>query len=202
MMITIYNPKMMGDSLLVVLKNHDDNVKYERVNNVTRIYKDGETVAYHFFNVKNILPSVQDACGQVFLSKKEIDRLNSQLFDVGFTTELPVESQMSQIVIGEVLECDEHPDSDHLHITKTDVGTEVLQIVCGAPNVKRGQKVVVAKVGAVMPDGTIIWPGSLRGVDSYGMLCSARELKLPDAPAEKGILILDDDAKVGEVFLK
>ena len=82
-----------------------------------------------------------------------------------------------------------------------DNGT-VLQIVCGAPNIEAGQKVVVAKPGAMMPDGMMIWPGTLRGVDSYGMICSARELHLPNAPEKKGILVLPEDAVVGEVFPK
>lgn len=80
------------------------------------------------------------------------------------------------------------------------VGDETLQIVCGAPNVDAGQKVVVAKVGAVMPSGLLIKEGNLRGEDSFGMLCSARELAIPGAPEVKGILVLDDSAEVGSPF--
>ena len=76
-----------------------------------------------------------------------------------------------------------------------------MQIVCGAPNVEAGQKVVVAKPGAVMPSGLIIRPSALRGVASSGMLCSARELGLADAPQVKGILVLDESAQTGEAFL-
>ena len=199
-MITIYNPQMMGDTLLVVLAPHSAEVQAERVGNITRLVSEGQTVAYHFFNVAKMLPSVEGQAGQVFLTEQEIDRLNMQLFDVNFEPQLKVEPQTSQIVIGEVLECVDHPDSDHLHITKTDVGNEVLQIVCGAPNIAAGQKVVVAKVEAVMPDGMVIWPGELRGVPSDGMICSAKELHLPDAPAEKGILVLEADAPVGTPF--
>ena len=75
-----------------------------------------------------------------------------------------------------------------------------LQIVCGAPNVEAGQKVVVAKVGAVMPSGMIIKDAELRGIASSGMLCSAKELALPDAPDVKGILILDEQQEVGSEF--
>ena len=78
-------------------------------------------------------------------------------------------------IVGEVLECTNHPDSDHLHVCKVDVGSEVLQIVCGAPNVRVGLKVIVAKVGAVLPEITIK-KGVIRGVESNGMLCSLREL--------------------------
>ena len=80
-------------------------------------------------------------------------------------------------------------------------GRELLQIVCGAPNVEAGQKVVVAKIGAVMPSGLLIKAGNLRGVDSFGMLCSARELAIPGAPEVKGILVLDTDAEVGSAFV-
>ena len=69
-----------------------------------------------------------------------------------------------------------------------------------SPNVKAGQKVVVATPGTVMPNGSIIWSGELRGVESHGMLCSARELGLENAPAKKGILVLNDDAVIGEPF--
>ena len=107
------------------------------------------------------------------------------------------------MVVGYVKTCVPHPDSDHLSITETQVGKEeVLQIVCGAPNIEAGQKVVVAKPGAMMPDGMMIWPGTLRGVESHGMICSAKELQLPDAPKEKGILVLPEDAVIGEAFPK
>ena len=105
------------------------------------------------------------------------------------------------LVVGLATEVVDHPDSDHLHVTMTRVSdSEVLQIVCGAPNVKAGQKVVVAKPGTVMPSGAIIWAGELRGVASHGMLCSARELGLENAPAKKGILVLDDATPVGTPF--
>ena len=98
----------------------------------------------------------------------------------------------TKLVIGKVLECEDHPDSDHLHIAKIEVDNDqTLQIVCGAPNIEAGQNVVVAKVGAMMPNGAMIWPGKLRGVDSYGMVCAARELELPNAPKKRGILVLD-----------
>lgn len=81
----------------------------------------------------------------------------------------------TNLTVGEVLECEMHPDSDHLHVCKVNVGEEVLQIVCGAPNVRVGLKVIVAKVGAVLPEITIK-KGVIRGVESNGMLCSLREL--------------------------
>ena len=78
-----------------------------------------------------------------------------------------------------MLEKEKHKNADKLSVCKVDVGTDTLQIVCGAPNVDAGQKVVVAKIGAVMPSGLVIQPSELRGVPSQGMICSAKELQLP-----------------------
>ena len=79
-----------------------------------------------------------------------------------------------KLVTGYVQSCVPHEDSDHLSVTQTEVANgEVLQIVCGAKNIREGLRVVVAQPGAMMPNGLIIWPGNLRGVDSYGMICSA-----------------------------
>ena len=75
----------------------------------------------------------------------------------------------------------------------------MLQIVCGAPNVDTEQKVVVARVGAIMPDGLYIKPSALRGVDSNGMICSKKELNLKD-DGVKGIYVLDDSYNVGQPF--
>ncbi len=93
-----------------------------------------------------------------------------------------------KVVIGEVLECEKHPDADKLNVCKVDVGDEVLQIVCGAKNVAKGQYVVVSKVGAKLPEITIK-KAKLRGVESVGMICAARELGLPDF--HEGIMVMD-----------
>ena len=83
----------------------------------------------------------------------------------------------TNLIVGEVLECEPHPDSDHLHITKVNIGNEVLDIVCGAPNCRKGLKVIVAQIGAKLPDGEIK-AGKIRGQVSNGMLCSKAELGL------------------------
>ena len=83
----------------------------------------------------------------------------------------------TNLVVGEVISCENHPDSDHLHCCVVDIGTEKLNIVCGAPNCRKGLKVIVAKAGAVLPGGTIK-KGLIRGAESNGMLCSLAELGL------------------------
>ena len=95
-----------------------------------------------------------------------------------------------------------HPDADKLSVLNVNVGNDTLQIVCGAPNVEQGQKVVVAKVGAVMPSGMVIKDAELRGVASSGMICSMKELNLPNAPKEKGIMVLDDSYEIGQAFFE
>ncbi len=103
------------------------------------------------------------------------------------------------VVIGEVIECVKHPNADKLNLCKVNVGDEVLQIVCGASNVAAGQYVAVAKIGSILPGDFKIKKAKLRGVDSFGMICAAREIGLPDF--HEGILVLDDslgELKIGE----
>jgi phenylalanyl-tRNA synthetase beta chain len=102
------------------------------------------------------------------------------------------------VVVGEVIECEKHPNADKLNVCKVNVGDEILQIVCGAKNVAAGQYVPVAKVGAVLPE-IKIKKAKLRGVESFGMICAAREIGLPDF--HDGIMVLDNslgELKVGE----
>lgn len=112
------------------------------------------------------------------------------------------------LVVAHVVECTEHPDSDHLHITRVDVGSdELLQVVCGAPNVAKGQKVVLATVGTTLyPEGEAegfkIKKSKIRGVESLGMLCAEDEIGVGNS--HDGIIVLDDKWAVGtpaaEVF--
>lgn len=102
-----------------------------------------------------------------------------------------------KIVFGYVVECEKHPDADKLNICQVDVGDEVLQIVCGASNVRKGLHVAVALEGAVMPNGMSILAVKLRGVDSHGMICSASELSL--ANVNDGII--EFDQSIGEIVL-
>lgn len=110
-------------------------------------------------------------------------------------------SNATNLVVGKVLTCIDHPNSDHLHVTKVDIKDEVLDIVCGAPNCKAGIKVIVAKVGAKLPGGEIK-AGEIRGIKSNGMLCALNELgvdpKFLKEEQIKGIEILDDSFNVGD----
>ncbi len=112
----------------------------------------------------------------------------------------------TNLVIGQIKTCEEHPDSDHLHVCMVDVGDKTLQIVCGAPNARVGIKVIVALVGANLPNDVTIKKGTIRGVESNGMMCSIAELGLDNKflteEDKKGICELGQDAIVGEDPIK
>ena len=138
------------------------------------------------------------------LSDLTTKQIVDQMVKCGFEVEgIDVLGQGTNLIVGEVIECKDHPDSDHLHVTKVNIGNEVLDIVCGAPNCRKGLKVIVAQVGAKLPDGEIK-AGKIRGEVSNGMLCSLKELGvdenlLPEnSPSLNGIEELDDRFEVGD----
>jgi phenylalanyl-tRNA synthetase beta chain len=108
---------------------------------------------------------------------------------------------LRKIVVGEVVSVTSHPDSDHLHICSVNTGSEELQIVCGAPNVIEGMKCPVATIGAILPGGFEIKKAKLRGVESFGMCCSAQELGMDPkdyaGATTDGLWSLPQDATVG-----
>ena len=107
----------------------------------------------------------------------------------------------TNLTIGEIIQCEPHPDSDHLHLCKVNIGSEVLDIVCGAPNARKGIKVIVAKVGAELPGNIKIKKGNIRGQESNGMLCSLYEIgidkKFLSEEDKNGICELQEDAPIG-----
>ena len=130
-----------------------------------------------------------------------IEEMAKRITDAGFEVEgIEHLSQGTNLVIGHVETCTEHPDSDHLHCTTVNVGNEVVNIVCGAPNVAAGQNVIVALPGAVLPGGEIK-NGVIRGVEINGMICSLLELGVDPASLNEdqknGIEVLPEDAPVG-----
>ena len=135
------------------------------------------------------------------LDGENLKELAEKITKAGVNIEGVYSKHIDNLVIGEVLECIDHPNSDHLHICKVDVGKEVpIQIVCGAQNVRKGIKVIVSLPGAVLPGNIKIEAGSIRGVESNGMICALFELGFEEKTEEnyaKGIAELPLDAKVG-----
>ena len=133
------------------------------------------------------------------LKDENLEELANKVTKAGINVEHVVKTNIDNLVIGEVKTCKDHPDSDHLHVCTVDVGTDTRQIVCGAPNVKEGIKVIVALPGAKLPK-IEIKKGSIRGEESNGMICALCELGLEEENEEnynKGIHILPSDAPVG-----
>ena len=135
------------------------------------------------------------------IEDQDVNELATKITKAGINIEGVYTHKIPNLVIGEVIECVDHPDSDHLHVCKVNIGEEVLQIVCGAHNVRKGIKVIVAKVGAVLPGDFEIKQSRIRGVDSCGMICALFELGLEEKTEEnynKGIHELDENAPIGK----
>ena len=127
----------------------------------------------------------------------EINEMENALTMIGQEVEKieVLGENLENVVTAHIVEKEMHPDSDHLTICKVDNGKEILQIVCGAPNHKAGDKVVMAQVGAKLAPDFVIKKGKIRGVESNGMLCSEEELNI--GKDSSGIMILPEDTPVG-----
>lgn len=200
-MIFTYNKEFVGDVLMVIVANNEDaKLSVERKGKVARIFRQdtAETVAWNIFQVSDIVDIQQS--GQIFLTDEEVALLNQELAKEGFSETL-INDLQPKFVVGEIIEMTAHPDSDHLNICQVQVAADkTLQIVAGAPNARVGLKTIVVLPGAMMPKGNLIFPGELRGEKSFGMMCSPRELQLPNAPQKRGIIELSDSEVVGTAF--
>lgn len=194
-----YNPKYVGDVAFLQIEPADGPFQYNKKGNVVEITQEDHVVGYNIFNVSQEVAIEEQ--GHIKLTEELVNHLQQMIRQAGF--EYTLEADLSpKFVVGYVETKDKHPDADKLSVLNVNVGNDTLQIVCGAPNVEAGQKVVVAKVGAVMPSGMVIKDAELRGVASSGMICSMRELDLPNAPQEKGIMVLNDSYEIGQPFFE
>ena len=135
------------------------------------------------------------------IKDQDVYELANKITRAGINIESVISHHIDGLVIGQIKSVDKHPDSDHLHVCKVDIGNEELQIVCGAPNVREGLKVIVATIGTKLPENFEIKKSKIRGVESCGMMCALFELGLEEKTEDnynKGICELDDDAPIGE----
>ncbi|PCF33322.1 tRNA-binding protein [Staphylococcus delphini] len=192
-----FNPTGVGNVAFLQFEQGEGPFEYERHGDVVAIKENQKIVGFNLFEATNHLNI--DGVGHIKLTETLLAEIQKMIDSTDL--DYQIEADLSpKFVIGYVQSKEKHPNADKLSIVQVDVGTETLQIVCGAPNIDQGQKVVVAKVGAVMPSGMIIKDAELRGVPSSGMVCSVKELNLPNAPQEKGIMVLDDHYQVGQPF--
>ena len=136
----------------------------------------------------------------VDIEKEDLDELAVKITKAGVNVEKVIKSRIENLVIGEVVDCYDHPNSDHLHVCKVNIGKEVTQIVCGAKNVRKGIKVIVALPGCILPGNNEIKAGTIRGEESNGMICALFELGLEEKTEEnynKGIAEIDTDLTPG-----
>jgi len=127
-----------------------------------------------------------------YSSSELADKLTMQGFESEVLTDF---SSLQHIVVGEVKSAEKHPDADKLKVCTVTDGNDSYNVVCGAPNVDKGQKIVFAKVGAVLPGDFKIGKAKIRGVESFGMICSERELGISEE--HDGIMVLDNSCEVG-----
>ncbi|MDY2728252.1 MAG: DUF4479 domain-containing protein [Candidatus Onthovivens sp.] len=192
-----YNKEKLGDILFIVFNSNTNPNKVIKKDHCTILYKDEKIVGINIFNISSIIKI--KAKGFIpYINMDILNCINSILINEG-VEKLPYQDS-SGFTVAQIVEIDEHPDSDHLHVLSVFNGKDTLQIVCGASNVKVGMKVVLANLYAFMPSGQQILPAKLLGIESYGMLCSGRELNLDGYENKKGLLELDDSYDVGEDF--
>ncbi|HDA6712790.1 TPA: DUF4479 domain-containing protein [Staphylococcus aureus] len=208
-----YNPKYVGDVAFLQIEPVEGELNYNKKGNVVEITNEGNVVGYNIFEITNegnvvgynIFEISKDITieetGHIKLTDELVNVFQKRISEAGFDYKLNADLS-PKFVVGYVETKDKHPDADKLSVLNVNVGNDTLQIVCGVPNVEAGQKVVVAKVGAVMPSGMVIKDAELRGVASSGMICSMKELNLPNAPEEKGIMVLNDSYEIGQAFFE
>lgn len=193
-----YNLAGIGDVLLIQLDPKETPTDWKKNGDFVSLWKGDKVIGYHLFNLSHYF-SISSKGPVYNLEPSQMNQLNEVILKNGFS---PLTGLSGGIVVGKIISSMKHPDSDHLHVCQVNIGKSTLQIVCGAANVTADQTVVVALPETRMPDGTFILPTALRGVQSQGMICSARELGLPEA-SQKGILILNDNNyALGEPFFK
>lgn len=198
MWLAFYNQVGIGDVLLLTSGSVSNRaIIVETKENVTAIRDEAtnQIVSINLFDVSKLLHLQGN--GVIQLNEQQLVKINELIQSVGFDVEISVDYS-PKFVVGLVEACRPHEDSDHLSVTSIRVNEDkLLQIVCGARNIAKGLKVMVALPGAVMPSGLIIWPGELRGEISNGMVCSTRELELTHIEDLPGIWELDKNLAIG-----
>ena len=191
-----YNRKLIGDVLIIVIDNEAQATHIETKDDICVIYNNDKVIGINVFNISEVVKFKNE--GRIVLpSDTVIDIINARL--EAFNIEKLDYVTETGFKVGKILSVEEHPESTHLHCLKVDVKDQVLDIVCGAINVKEDMLVVVATIGTTMMDGTVIKPGKLLGEISNGMCCSPRELGIKIEYPPHHLLELED-VEIGSDF--
>ena len=195
-----YDYETIGDVLLVVIKPTVIPTKEVKINDVVALYNKDELIGINIFNISKVIKI--KAKGLIPLINVDILNVINHILENANLEKLPIQIE-SGFRVAKIVDIDEHPDSEHLHICMVDIGDkEPLQIVCGASNARKDLVCVCATPFTFMPNGQQIIPNKLLGIQSNGMLCSGRELNLEGYEGKRGLLELSDEYKVGTDFWK
>lgn len=195
-----YDYETIGDVLLVVIKPTIIPTKEVKINDVVALYNKDELIGINIFNISKVIKI--KAKGLIPLINEDILNVINHILENANLEKLPIQIE-SGFRVAKIVDIDEHPDSEHLHICMVDIGDkEPLQIVCGASNARKDLVCVCATPFTFMPNGQQIIPNKLLGIQSNGMLCSGRELNLEGYEGKRGLLELSDEYKVGTDFWK
>src|SRR5690625_359085 len=199
-MDVFYNPTGVGDVLIIPVKDGErDEVSHKQYGDITKITgKVGEVLGYNIFQASTHFEF--EETGKLAMTEAMLSKLKT-LFNENQLTD-PLDFDLTpKFVVGYVISKSPHENADKLSVCQVDVADETLQIVCGAPDVDKDQKVVVAKEDATMTSGVKIKTTELTGVPSNGMICWQKDLSVPDATEETGIYALDDAYHTGAAFI-
>lgn len=193
-----YDYESIGDVLLIVFDSNTIPNVIKRNNDVVSLYKDDKLIGINIFNISKIMKI--KAKGYIPLVSDRVLEVINTILKNSNVAELPAQKE-SGFRVAKIVDIEEHPDSEHLHICTVDIGEkEPLQIVCGAFNARKDLICVCATPYTFMPNGQSIIPNKLLGIDSYGMLCSGRELNLEGYEGKRGLLELDESYTIGSDF--
>ena len=191
-----YNRKLIGDVLLIVIDNEAQATHIETKDDICVIYNNDKVIGINVFNISEVVKFKNE--GRIVLPPNTvIDIINNRL--AAFNIEKLDYVTETGFKVGKILSVEEHPESTHLHCLKVDIKDQVLDIVCGAVNVKEDMLVVVATIGTTMMDGTVIKPGKLLGEVSNGTCCSPKELGIKIEYPPHHLLELED-VEIGQDF--
>lgn len=193
-----YDYESIGDVLLIVFDSNTIPNVIKRDNDVVSLYKDDKLIGINIFNISKIMKI--KAKGYIPLVSDRVLEVINTILKNSNVAELPAQKE-SGFRVAKIVNIEEHPDSEHLHICTVDIGEkEPLQIVCGAFNARKDLICVCATPYTFMPNGQSIIPNKLLGINSYGMLCSGRELNLEGYEGKRGLLELDESYAIGSDF--